>query len=124
MNPGWRTRADGGGWSTFIDLVEYYEGSGCEDERNRAANSRRSGTNYGAKLTPSRHRTWEVTELQLVLVALNSDEERFEIMAQANPIAGVRVPYFLRANHERTLKGVNPMRACLQLSIIHDFDTF
>jgi hypothetical protein len=58
MNPGWRTYLDRGGWGSFADLIDYYEGSGFEDEYNRAANSRRSGTNYGAKLTPSRHQTW------------------------------------------------------------------
>jgi hypothetical protein len=108
----------------FYNLVEYYEGSGCEDEHNRAANSRRSGTNHGAKLTRSRLRTWKVTEIHLVLVALNSDKEHFEIMAQANPTTGVWIPYFLRANHGRTLEGVNTMRTCLQLSIFQDFDTF
>jgi hypothetical protein len=123
MNPEWRTHVDGGGWSPFTDLIEYYEGGGFEDEYNRATNSGRSGANYGAKLTPSRRRTWQVTELQLVLVAINRDKERFEIMAQVSPITGVRAPYFLRANRGRTLKGVNPMRTSLQLSIIRDFDT-
>jgi hypothetical protein len=86
------TEADGAALQT-------YEGSGFEDEYHRAANSRRSGAEYGVKLTPSRRRTWQVTELQLILVAINSDDERFEIMAQVDPIAGVRIPF----SPERTM---------------------
>jgi hypothetical protein len=44
-------------------------------------------------------------------------------MAQVNPIAGVWLPYWIRANHGRTLEAVNPMRTSLQLASLGDFDT-
>jgi hypothetical protein len=53
-NPGWRTYLDRGGRSRVVDLLEYYEGSGCE----RGWRLEKNGANYGAQLTPSRTRTW------------------------------------------------------------------
>jgi hypothetical protein len=123
MNLGWRTHLDGGGWGLVVDLIEYFEGSGYEDECERARRFKKNGANYRAKFTPSRHRSWQVTELQIVLVAIKSDEERFEIMAHVNPVAGVRIPCWIRANHGHMLEGANPMRTSLQLSCVQDFDT-
>jgi hypothetical protein len=81
-------RVDSGGWVRLVDARDYYEDCGHEDDYNKHMRARKYGTRYAAVLTPSRQRTWRVTELQIVIIALKSDNVRFRIMVQANPIAG------------------------------------
>jgi hypothetical protein len=83
---GWKMNMDTGG--CISDAKDYVEGCGIEDEYNPKMRARKAGTHYSANLTPHRQRTWHVTELDIIVVALKSDKDRCRIMAQANPIAG------------------------------------